>query len=266
MSLEDLILVKLGGSILTYKDRPFSPRIDVIERLASEVHRAREKRELKLILAHGGGSFPHVPAKKYGLIEGVKDKRSLRGIAETQDAASRLNRIVVSKLIEAGENAVSFQPSASLIAEDGEIVEWYLEPLKEMIKEDLIPVPYGDVVMDRKRGCSIISTEQLLAYLARELRPSKILLLVDVDGVYRSMNLKESNLVKEVNSRNFPELKASLKGSSGIDVTGGMLQKVQLMLELAEEGIESEILNGLKKGYLERALLGEEGLGTRIRY
>lgn len=269
MSLEDLLLVKLGGSVLTYKDRPFSPRLDVIERLANEIHRAREEKDIKLVIAHGGGSFPHVPAKKYNLVEGIKDKESLRGIAETQDAASRLNRIVVNKLIEAGENAVSIQPSASLVAESGEIVEWYLEPLKGMLERDLIPVPYGDVVIDRKIGCSIISTEKLLAYLARELKPSRILLLVDVDGVYSSSNPKdfnESNLIKEINSKNFRELEASVSGSYGIDVTGGMLSKVKLMLNLAKEGVESEILNGLKEGYLERALLGERGLGTRIKY
>jgi isopentenyl phosphate kinase len=37
------------------------------------------------------------------------------------------------------------------------------------------------------------------------------------------------------------------------------------MLELAKLGIESEIINGEKEGYLKRALLGERGLGTVIR-
>jgi isopentenyl phosphate kinase len=56
-----------------------------------------------------------------------------------------------------------------------------------------------------------------------------------------------------------------LKGSFGIDVTGGMTHKVKMMLELAKLGIESEIINAKEPDLLKRALLGEKGLGTIIK-
>jgi isopentenyl phosphate kinase len=42
-----------------------------------------------------------------------------------------------------------------------------------------------------------------------------------------------------------------------------MLKKVKELIEVS--GIYAEIINGLKEGYIKRALLGERGLGTVIR-
>ena len=265
--MENLILVKLGGSLITDKTRPFTPRLDIINRLAREIHEAREKEKIKLIIGHGGGSFPHKPAKDYRTNEGIINKESYKGISLVQDAASQLNKIIVKSFIEADENAISVQPSAGLISEDGRIREWYLEPIKEMLKHDLLPVPYGDVALDVKKGCCIISTEEVLNHLAKKLGSKRIILVGIVDGVFTSDPQKNPNakLIPEINSKNYEQIKKYLGGSAGIDVTGGMLHKVEEMLELAKFGIESEIINGEKEGYLKRALSGERGLGTVIR-
>ena len=93
--MENLILVKLGGSLITDKNKPFTPRHDVINRLAREIHEAKEEKHLKVIVGHGGGSFPHKPAKDYRTNEGIVNGQSFKGIALVQDAASKLNRIIV---------------------------------------------------------------------------------------------------------------------------------------------------------------------------
>lgn len=222
---------------------------------------------MKLIIGHGGGSFPHKPAKDYRINEGIVNEESYKGISLVQDAASQLNRIIVGSLIEAGENAISVQPSAELISEDGRIKEWYLEPMKEMLKYNLLPVPYGDVVLDIKKGCCIISTEEILNYLARKLDVKRIILVGIVDGVFTADPQKNPNakLIPEISSKNYEEIKKYLGGSAGIDVTGGMLHKVEEMFELAKLGIKSEIINANKENYLKRSLLGARGLGTIIR-
>ncbi|MGA3021078.1 MAG: hypothetical protein ABSD68_03970, partial [Candidatus Micrarchaeales archaeon] len=63
--MKNLVLVKLGGSLITDKTSPFTPNLDVIKRLAKEIHEAREEKGMSLIIGHGGGSFPHKPAKDY---------------------------------------------------------------------------------------------------------------------------------------------------------------------------------------------------------
>lgn len=263
----NLVLIKLGGSLITDKSRPFTPRQDVIKRLAGEIHAARQERKLQLVVGHGGGSFPHKPAKDYKTADGMVRKDSCRGIALVQDAASRLNRIIVSALVEAGEGAVSIQPSAGLIAENGRIKRWYLEPVRQMLKHGLLPVPYGDVALDIKKGCCIISTEEILNYLARGLGAKKIILAGITDGVFDKDPNKypDAKLIPEINSANYGRIRKYLGGSAGIDVTGGMLHRVERMLEVAKIGVESRIINGETEGRLKRALLGKKGLETVIR-
>ena len=266
--MKDVILIKLGGSLITDKTKPFTPRLDVIKRLAKEIHEAREEKEIKLIVGHGGGSFPHKPAKDYRTNEGIINEESYRGISLVQDAASQLNRIIVKSLIEAGENAISLQPSATVITEDGRIKEWYLEPIKEMLNHSLLPVPYGDVAIDIKKGCSIISTEEVLNYLARHVGYKRIILAGIVDGVFTADPQKNPNakLIPEINSKNYEEIKKYLGGSAGIDVTGGMLHRVERIFELTKFGVEAEVINGEREGLLKRALLGEKVLGTIIKF
>ena len=63
----ELILLKLGGSLLTDKDKPNSIRKDVVKSAIQQIINADEK----IILIHGGGSFGHPLAKKYNISEGI---------------------------------------------------------------------------------------------------------------------------------------------------------------------------------------------------
>jgi len=270
--MENIVLLKLGGSLITDKAKPFTPRTDVLKRLAEEIHSARRNSDIKLVVGHGGGSFPHIPAKEYQIHKGVIGPESYRGIVKVQDAAARLNRIVVHELIEAGENAFSINLSSCCIAESGSIKYMYPEPMKKLLSCNMIPVPYGDVSVDLKLGYSILSTEEILRHIAKELkdtrfRPKRILICGVVDGVFTGNPEKDSNakFIPEITPQNIGEIESYLSGSSGIDVTGGMALKVKKMLEIARFGIESEIINGAKPGTLKRALLGETGLGTTIK-
>lgn len=269
----NLVLLKLGGSLITDKAKPFTPRLDAITRLAEEIHYARENSNVKLVVGHGGGSFPHTPARDYEIHRGIIGPASYRGMAEVQDTAARLNRIVVRALIDAGENAISVNPFSCCMAESGIIKYMYIEPLKRLLNYDMIPVPYGDVGFDLKSGCSILSTEEILNYIAKifvktaKFRPKKILMCGVVDGVFTGDPEKDpdAKIVPEITTRNIKQVVCHLAGSSGIDVTGGMVLKVKKLLQIAKLGVESEIINAAKPDVLKRALLGEEGLGTIIR-
>ena len=268
----ELVMIKLGGSLLTDKAKPFTVRPGVIKRIANEIHNARQVKELRLIVGHGGGSFPHIPANKYQTNKGIINKKSYRGLAEVQDAASRLNRLVVRELLDAGENAISIQLSSSGISENSRIQYMYTEPIIMLLSYGMIPVPYGDVSLDKKKGCSIVSTEEIFYYLAKELKRqgfnlTKIINCGIVDGVFRGDPIKnpDSEIIPEITNENIDEIRKYLSGSHGTDVTGGMLSKVEKMLKIAAEtGVETFIINGLIPGRIEKALKGENVLGTRI--
>jgi len=262
--MQDVFLVKLGGGLITDKSKPEALRKQVLERLCREVHEARLEAGLTLVVGHGGGSFPHQPAHDYSVQKGVMGADSLTGISLVQDAASRLNRFVVRAFLDAGEQAVSIQPSASLYTRKGRVVDWYTKPLEMALDQGMLPVPYGDVVFDSEIGCSIVSTEVLLGVLARKLKSKKLFIVTQEDGVFADFPKKEE-LIQEITPANFESLKPSLGGSHGKDVTGGMLHKVERMLEIAESGAEIKIINGLVEGRLKKALLGEDVPGTLVR-
>ena len=272
--MKDLYVIKLGGSVITEKGKPFTEKLDVIQRLAKEIHEARQEKDFALIVGHGGGSYPHVPATEFNVHKGVIDEKSYEGIAKVQDAASRLNRIVVRELIAAGENAISVQLSSTSVSENGRIKEMYLKPMRMMLDYGMIPVPYGDVGLDTKQGCCILSTEEIINYItqnAKLMLPdynlNRIIIGGRVDGVFTGNpdDTEDAKLIPVITPENIDEVGQYLAESSGIDVTGGMRQKIESMLELAEKDIESEIINVGKPGYLKKALLGNEQIGTVVR-
>lgn len=255
--MKNLIFVKVGGSLITKKS-PYTLNWKRIKEVVKEIVKLRKKYKFKLLLGNGAGSFAHVSAKKFKTKEGYINEKSKIGHCIVEDDASTLNRILVKELIKAGEKAISVQPSAFITTSDGKIKSFYLEPIKSYLKNDLVPVVFGDVVADKKRGCAILSTEAIFKFLAKFLRPKKIILMSDVEGVY-DFNKK---VIPEINFKNFKKIEEFLKGANKIDVTGGMAQKVKEAMEMARGKIEVFIING-KKGKLERLLRGEK-IGTKI--
>jgi len=263
---EDLFFLKFGGSLITDKNKPFTERKDVIKRLTEEIHIVKEKYDIKLIVGHGSGSYPHVPASKYETHKGIISDNSYRGIAEVQDAASRLNRIIVRALIDAGENAVSINPSSVCIAKNSRIVEFYTETLDKLLKHGMLPVVYGDVALDLEQGCCILSTEEIMNFLARKMAPKKIIMTGLVDGVFTTDPQKtpDAKLIPKITPKNYSDVKKMLTGSHGIDVTGGMAHKVERMLELlSETGVVTQIISGVIEGNIIK-VFNNENIGTII--
>jgi isopentenyl phosphate kinase len=178
----------------------------------------------------------------------------------------KLNVRVVDALQGAGIAAVALQPSACVVVEDGRIKSMELTPLRKLLELGITPVAYGDAVPDLKRGMSILSGDQLVTGLAWELGAARVILGVDVDGVYTAdpkVN-KNAKLVSEITPASWREISGSMGAAGGEDVTGGMANKVRELLALAERGVGAQIVNAAKPGVLKRAILGERGLGTRV--
>jgi isopentenyl phosphate kinase len=260
-----LVFLKLGGSLITEKNRPRTARMDTIDRLAQEIASAlREAPELKLILGHGAGSYGHVSANKYATRQGVSTPEEWRGFTEVWWDASALNRIVVESLRRTRLPALSLPPSASVIARDGRVESWDLTSLNMALKAGLLPVVFGDVIFDLERGGTILSTEDLFSHLARHLKPDRILLAGIEPGVWADYP-HCTRLIKEITPASFPEVEKVLHGSAAIDVTGGMASKVRQSLDLVQEldGLEVSIFSGEVEGLLKRTLLGERS-GTTV--
>lgn len=135
-------------------------------------------------------------------------------------------------------------------------------PLKEALARRLVPVVYGDVSFDTVRGSAIVSTEEIFAYLAPHLHPSRVILATQVEGVFNADPLRSgaTRLVKEIRASQLQEVETSLTGSVATDVTGGMLGKVHTMcrLVLDQPQVSVRIISGEKPGLIREALVNPQ--------
>jgi isopentenyl phosphate kinase len=256
----DLVFVKLGGSLITDKHREATPRPEELRGLAEELAAARRAApHLSVVLGHGSGSFGHWEANRHGTREGVSTPREWVGFARVSAAASRLNRIVVDTFLEAGVPVLSLQPSASALSDGGRITTYAVEPIRRALDVELVPLVFGDVAFDGRIGGTILSTEDIFAHLASSLRPTRVLLLGNAPGVLG----RDRQVIPEITPRSFPAIEPLLRGSAGVDVTGGMADKVARMVALVSRvpGLRVWILTGRAPGNLKRALLHPEGTG-----
>ena len=260
-----LIVVKLGGSLITDKERPSTVRSDVLRRLAREIAAARPALEGPLLVSHGSGSFGHAAAVRYDVARGITSAAQLPGLAATQGQAHRLHRIVVEALLDADLAPFSLAPSSFLVADGGEPVEVLLEPLLRAIALGLLPVTFGDVVLDRRRGAAICSTETVLLALAPRLAAARVPVeQVLWMGATRGVLGPDGRTVAAITAENVEPVLAASVGAAGTDVTGGMRHRVETAWRLAGAGVPSLLLDGLEEGTLEQALRGEEAGGTRV--
>jgi isopentenyl phosphate kinase len=244
-------VLKIGGSILTDKNRSYRAKKKEIKRVAEEVAQSSEA----LILVHGAGSFGHVIAKEHRLTERFNPE----GLRATHQSVKKLNELVVQALSEAGADPMPIHPFSCMVLKDGKIESFALEPIVEMVERGLMPVLHGDVAMDITRGSGIVSGDQLVTYLAKTMTAKIVAIGTNVDGV-----IFQGKILPKISMKDLPSIDIELGGSSEIDVTGGMRGKLLELLDLADAGIESVIFNACHKGQIIKALEGES-VGTIVR-
>jgi isopentenyl phosphate kinase len=260
-----LIFIKLGGSLITNKDIPYSPRIDVIKRLGSEIQKAATKKpDLKFIIGHGSGSFGHSAAAQLKKSSKKKNHTDRTGFLTIWWAARQLNQIVIREFIDLGLPVISLPASASLISKERKIQHWIIDPIVSSLKIELMPVVFGDVVFDQKLGSVIYSTESLFSYLAKKLHPDRILLAGKEKGVFSDYP-ENQKLIPLITAKNYVSISDNLTLSSSTDVTGGMASKVKSMLDLVmhDKKLMIDIFSGEEENNIFRLIMGEKD-GTRI--
>ncbi len=261
-----IVFLKLGGSLITDKARPGVARLTGIRRLARELATAaRRSGGPRLLVGHGSGSFGHAAAARGGLTHGADARRSLAAVAHTQRRAADLHRIVVDALEDAGARPYSFAPSSFLLAASGQLTDVFADPIFEALERGLLPVVYGDVVLDRRRGAIVVSTEEVFLALAAEAAARGV-------PVTRAVWLGETDGVHNGHGRTIARMSASeaartarrVTGASGVDVTGGMALRLAAAAKFARQGISSWIADGRKAGAIGGGLSGRSTGGTRV--
>lgn len=243
-----MIIVKLGGSIITDKSRYHTFRKSATSALIRELSKLEES----IILVHGGGSFGHIMAKEYSLPGKLDEKRRI-GAAIVHKDMVELNQLVTSLLIDHGISAVSIPPSSFVLGKKHDYSVFHA-----LVEEDMTPVSFGDIYIKRPGYMGIYSGDQIMLDLAEVFHPTRAIFITDVDGIYdKNPKLHEdARLLKSIEEEaTFEETVA--------DVTGGIGGKLKTVREMRKFVKEIYILNGREPSRI-RELGTKDFLGTMI--
>ena len=253
-------ILKLGGSVVTHKDEYMSAHTENIERLAKEI---AEADSYPLVIVHGGGSFGHPVAKKHKIAEGMVENSQIYGFSATHQAMVKLNEIIVDTLLEAGVPAFAISPSSMLNTKGKRLHELDTGLVKDYIELGLVPVLYGDAVLDSEQSFAILSGDQLIAKLSNDLGADRVIFGSDVDGIFTN-NPKlnpDAELIEKVTVGN---IEANVGDTTHTDVTGGMLGKLSEAAEAVKGGAGVIMVNAFEVGRVKAALRGEKVIGTLL--
>jgi isopentenyl phosphate kinase len=239
------VILKLGGSVITDKQRPETLDEEKLARAAAAIAEYDEE----LVLVHGGGSFGHHHASEHG-ISSEAGSHDVTGAFAVHDAMRRLNDAVLAALHERGVPALPVHP-LSAAARDGDGELSLSTPVETMLSEGFVPTVQADVIAHTGAGVTVVSGDELVVALAEQLDAERVGLCAGVPGVFD----EEGRVIDRIES--FAAVQESLGGSDATDVTGGMAAKVRALLDM-DASASVFGLDGLE-GFLDG-----ESPGTRV--
>jgi len=256
------ILIKLGGSAITDKEEEYFLKEEVLQRISNEISKIQDR----ILLVHGGGSFGHVAALEQGLDEKESEELDPLGFSRVHQAMNELNVEVVNSLISSEVRAVPVQTSACFMKESKGVRLENEKIIEGLLESGFCPVFYGDFVLDESGNLTILSGDQIIEHLAEIFSADRVIMGTDVDGVFTKDPKvdKEAELIHEISPKKWEKISSQIEFSSREDVTGGMENKIKVLIELAKKGIESRIINIQRPENLIEAVKSDKRVGTKI--
>lgn len=245
-----MILIKLGGSIITNKEKPLSARKFTIDNIAKSLIRLDEP----FVVVHGGGSFGHYWSVKYDM-HTKPAVYNRRGVSVVKNSMVSLNKIVLDSFLKNKLNPYCLPPT-DFVAGNRPIIKKVKE-IGKIAKSNLVPVTFGDALWYGKKKSYILSGDKIMTILARTLRPRLSVFVLNVDGVFS--DLKTKNLIYEMKSQRPQFTKIAM------DVTGGMKRKLEEATKISKLSLDVFFVNGNKPQRIVDAIKRKKFEGTLFR-
>lgn len=245
-----MLLIKLGGSIITNKEKPLSPRRKTIENIAKSIGRIDEP----IIIVHGGGSFGHFWSVKYDM-HTKPSKYNTRGVSIVKNSMVELNKIILDIFLKNKLNPYCLPPTDFMTG--NKPIKSKIKEIEKISKSQLIPVTFGDALWFGNGKSYILSGDKIMTILAKELRPRLTIFVMDVDGIYS--NLKKKDLIHELKGE------SPIISDNKMDVTGGMKRKIEEATNISKMGLRVFFVNGNKPERIVNAVKGKKFEGTLFR-
>lgn len=259
------VVIKYGGNAMTDESLKASVTKDIV--LLRYVG-------MQPVVVHGGGPEITELMQKMG-----KEPNFIGGLrvtdAETMEIvemvlAGKTNKSIVSLINSQGGKAVglSGKDANLLVAEKampggvdlgqvGAIIQINTEIVQTLISQSYIPV-IASVAVGEQGESYNVNADHVAGELAGVLNAAKLIILTDVQGVYRDFSDK-SSLISELSAGEAQRLIES----GNIDK--GMIPKVESCVTAVQAGIEkAHIIDGTIPHALLMEIFTDKGIGTMI--
>ena len=245
-----MILIKLGGSIITNKEKPLSARKSAIDNIAKSLRKLDEP----FVVVHGGGSFGHYWSVKYNM-HTRPARYSQHGVAVVKNSMVSLNKIVLDSFLKNRLNPYCLPPTDFMKGNRPSIKK--VKEIEKIAKSNLVPVTFGDALWYGKKKSYILSGDKIMTVLAKTLRPRLSIFVLNVDGVFS--DLKTKGLIYDMKSQRPQFSKISM------DVTGGMKRKLEEATKISRLGLDVFFVNGNMPQRIVNAIKRKKFEGTLFR-
>ena len=259
------VVIKYGGNAMTNDILKESVMKDIV--LLRYVG-------MQPVLVHGGGPDVSEMMKRVGkkstFVEGLRvtDAETME-IAEMV-LAGKTNKGIVSFIHQQGGKAVGLSgkdgnlmvakktmPGGQDIGFVGEVEKINTEIIEILIREDYIPV-ISSVGVGVKGESYNVNADIAAGEIAAAVNATKLIMLTDVQGVYRDFSDK-SSLISTMTSDEAQELI-----DSGV-VDKGMIPKIEACITALRSGVEkAHIIDGTISHALLMEVFTDHGIGTMI--
>ena len=224
-----MILIKLGGSIITNKQKPLTPNLSAINKIVSQLKKIKEP----IIVVHGGGSFGHYWSVRYDM-HAKPGEYNKKGVSVVKNSMIALNKIILDSFLKNGLNPYCLPPTDFMLGNKAD--QKKVREIAKIAKAGLVPISYGDVMWYGKNKFYILSGDKIMGILSKILKPRLVIFTLNVDGVYSDMRSKK--LLREIKGKN-PEI-----SEVEMDVTGGMSRKIKEAISISKSGTKVLLVNG----------------------
>lgn len=244
-----ITLLKIGGSVLTDKQRPLVFQRADAHRIAADIRLSRTVP----VIVHGTGSWAKAIGRHYYTDGGWS--RDATGFQMTCWRIRRLQEELTAALQDEGVVCCPLQANAVLHRAHGILDLYDTGPIRRLVDAGVSPLLCGDVLVEGPGIFRVVSSDAIAVVIARRMPVSDCVFATDVDGVWDSAG----QLIQEVTE---PPLAVS--DSDRRDVTGGMSAKVAAALDIAATAARTTIVNGRIRGRVRDALTRRTVTGTRV--
>ncbi len=254
-----LIILKIGGSVATHKDRKtFSVRKTLMRQVALTLRSSLNEKPFRLILIHGSGSAGHQLAHDFNLKHGTgDDPQKIKAALLSQRANQNLNALLADIFIEAGLPVVPVHSASVITQNDTALERFSADAIIHALAHGQIPLLYGEMVPDIRLNFSVCSGDTIASFLARECLAERICFASDINGIFTKdpHRFADASLIEHLD---FDQLssQSGITESHSVDVTGGLSGKLEKLTPLYHSSVRSvEIFNGLKAKHYRNILL-----------